>query len=159
MYRTSVSLSYIWPLGFIEPRSCRSPLNDSKMDKHVITIHFWIQGSHSSTEVQHHWAWTVLGWEITRGPLVLLACLGIYMLLRGEWQPESSPPPPPDEPERKTLRPGEAFIALQPLAFSCFENFLSFQCSPLPPFPPTSRKRDATYDYHKHWITVKGCST
>ena len=33
----------------------------------------------------------------------------------------------------------------------------AFLCRPLPPFPPTLRKRDATYDYRKYWI-VKGCS-
>ena len=34
-----------------------------------------------------------------------------------------------------------------------------FQCRPLPPFPPTSWKRDAAYDYLKYRITVKGGST
>ena len=33
---------------------------------------------------------------------------------------------------------------------------LSFLCLPLPPFPLTLRKRNATYDYRKYWITVKG---
>ena len=36
---------------------------------------------------------------------------------------------------------------------------LFFLFRPLPPFPPTSRKRDAAYGYLKYWITVKGCST
>ena len=34
-----------------------------------------------------------------------------------------------------------------------------FLCRPLPPFPPTLRKRDAAYNYLKYWITVKGCSS
>ena len=34
-----------------------------------------------------------------------------------------------------------------------------FKCRPLPPFPPTLRKRDAANDYLKYLITVKGCST
>ena len=39
-------------------------------------------------------------------------------------------------------------------------NILSgvlFLCHRLPPFSPTSKKRDADYDYLKYWITVKGC--
>ena len=38
-------------------------------------------------------------------------------------------------------------------------SFNLFLCHPLPPFPPTLRKRDAACDYLKYWITVKGCSS
>ena len=34
-----------------------------------------------------------------------------------------------------------------------------FYCGPLPPNPPTLRKRDAVYDFRKYWMTVKSCST